>query len=527
MASSDPSLALPFDMSILTISHKRDRSSVKAVIVGGGISGLSIAIMMELAGMEFEILERSTGDEPPMGSSITLGPPVLRLMEQMGLLPQIERASKIVTGLTILDGECKRLGRVEGVDEDRYGYPFRMMTHGALHRILLDRVSKSHLHRGKLVVETLQNPNGASCKCSDGSTYYGDIIIGADGAQSLTRERMFKQLKDQGKLPDSDMEASCYEHLCIGGVSNPLDKQVFPTAHEATAEIQVIYTKEVPYTFWYLPVAGNRVAWGICQAMAPKYKYYSYSHTFPQVDPNQQAPEFLMTGSSRPFPAGTAQHRMQTMTPPISRSSSQSQSKILDDWFVPSTIDIDGQFKELMESRCALGVGTVGDFVANTPSKAISVLELEDRLYKTWYSGRIVLIGDAAHQHLIIGGQAAVQSMLDAVCLVNLLYDMEYNTPNELTKAFKKYHAKRSCIAKTSMDDTSQMDKIFHGQGFKAGIMRKFMFNTVWNFNMKNDKFNNNRPQLSFLQFVEDRGSSKASKQKISSRLSGNRSFSM
>jgi hypothetical protein len=71
------------------------------------------------------------------------------------------------------------------------------------------------------------------------------------------------------------------------------------------------------------------------------------------------------------------------------------------------------------------------------------------------------------------------------------------------------------------------MDKIFHGQGFKAGIMRKFMFNTVWNFNMKNDKFNNNRPQLSFLQFVEDRGSSKASKQKISSRLSGNRSFSM
>ncbi|KAF9342978.1 hypothetical protein BGX34_007391, partial [Mortierella sp. NVP85] len=235
-------------MSLLTISHKRDQGSVKAVIVGGGIAGLAIAIMMDLAGMEFEILERSTGDEPPMGCAVTLGPPVLRLLEQMGLLPQIERASKPVVGLTIADGEGKRLGRVDGVEEDRYGYPIRIITHHALHRILLDRVPKANLHRGKLVVETLQNPNGVSCKCSDGSTYYGDIIIGADGTQSLTRERMFKQLKDQGKLPDSDMEASCYEHLCIGGITNPLDKQDYPTAHDDTSEFQVIYTKDVPYT---------------------------------------------------------------------------------------------------------------------------------------------------------------------------------------------------------------------------------------------------------------------------------------
>jgi hypothetical protein len=115
--------------------------------------------------------------------------------------------------------------------------------------------------------------------------------------------------------------------------------------------------------------------------------------------------------------------------------------------------------------------------------------------------------------------------MLDGVCLVNLLYDMEYNTPNGLTKAFKKYQSKRSGVVKTSMDETSQVDKIFHGQGLKAGLMRKFMFNNAWSFNMGNDKFNNNRPQLSFLPFVEDRGSSKANRQKISSRLSGNRTL--
>src|SRR5690554_4241789 len=97
------------------------------------------------------------------------------------------------------------------------------------------------------------------------------------------------------------------------------------------------------------------------------------------------------------------------------------------------------------------------------------------------------------HQHLVIGGQGAVQGLLDGVCLVNLLYDMDHNTPNALAKAFKRYQSKRCSLAKASIEETSQITTLFHGQGFRAGIMRKFMFNSVWSFNMKNDKFNNNR----------------------------------
>lgn len=122
-------------------------------------------------------------------------------------------------------------------------------------------------------------------------------------------------------------------------------------------------------------------------------------------------------------------------------------------------------------------------------------------------------------QHLVIGGQGAIQGLLDGVCLVNLLYDMEHSTPHEISKAFKKYHSKRSPVAKSTIEETAVLDKMFHGQGFKAGLMRRFMFSTVWSFNLMNDKLNNNRPQLSFLPFVEDRGLSKANRQKVSGRL--------
>ncbi|KAG0265824.1 hypothetical protein BG011_003975 [Mortierella polycephala] len=510
MACVDPAFAVPFDMSILTISHKRDHNSVKAVIVGGGIAGLATAIMMGMAGMEYEILERTTGKEPNTACAIVLGPPVLRLMEQMELLPEIERLSKPISGLTIVDGECRRMGRVDGVETERYGYDVRIIGHNDFHQILLAKVSKSYLHRGKVVVDILQNPNGVSCHCSDGSIYYGDITIGADGAHSQTRERMYMQLKEQGKLPEADMEASLFDHVAIGGVSDPLDRNIYTTCQEPASEFQVIYIKESPYTLWYLPMTENRVAWGISHNQPPKIKHHPYSNSSPTPPSTHGSPyDLSLPSHDQPKPA----------TPPLSRS--HSQTKIYDDWHAPAKIDLEAQYKDLLDAHCAIGPGTVRDFVTHTPKKSLVMIDLEERLYKTWYHGRIVLIGDACHQHLVIGGQGAVQSLLDGVCLVNLLYDMDHNTPNALAKAFKRYQAKRCSLAKTSIEETSQIANIFHGQGLRAGIMRKFMFNSVWSFNMKNDKFNNNRPQLSFLPFVEDRGLCKASRQKISSKMPG------
>jgi len=248
LSCRDPSQAIPFDMSILTIPHRKEVSSIKALIVGGGIAGLSLAVMMDLAGIEYEILERTTGEEPPMGSALALGPPVLRLLEQMGLFEDIKRVSKEVSGMTVVDKEAKKLGRLEGMDSTRYGYPYRIMTRTAFLKVLLDRIPERNIHRGKTVIETHQNPNGVFCRCSDGRTYYGDIIVGADGAQSLTRERMFMQMKEQGKLPDCDMEPSMYEHVTITGVSEKLDPGLYPAAHDDKAEFRVIYSKDTPYS---------------------------------------------------------------------------------------------------------------------------------------------------------------------------------------------------------------------------------------------------------------------------------------
>jgi hypothetical protein len=45
------------------------------------------------------------------------------------------------------------------------------------------------------------------------------------------------------------------------------------------------------------------------------------------------------------------------------------------------------------------GGTTMGDIYALTPKEQISKVMLEEKVFKTWYSGRVVLLGDGKNAH--------------------------------------------------------------------------------------------------------------------------------
>lgn len=62
--------------------------SFRAVIVGGSIVGLSMALALERADIDYVVLER--GDvAPDLGASISIHPHTQRVMEQLGVWPAI------------------------------------------------------------------------------------------------------------------------------------------------------------------------------------------------------------------------------------------------------------------------------------------------------------------------------------------------------------------------------------------------------------------------------------------------------
>jgi len=80
----------------------------------------------------------------------------------------------------------------------------------------------------KKVLSFLQGENGVMIRCSDDSTYEGDILVGADGAYSAVRQHLYSVLKKETRLPASDEKPLPYKCVCLVGQTNILDPEEFP-----------------------------------------------------------------------------------------------------------------------------------------------------------------------------------------------------------------------------------------------------------------------------------------------------------
>jgi 2-polyprenyl-6-methoxyphenol hydroxylase-like FAD-dependent oxidoreductase len=63
----------------------------KVVIAGGGIAGLTLAIMLEKFDIDYVILESYSKIAPPVGASVGLFPNGLRILDQLGCYEEIKR----------------------------------------------------------------------------------------------------------------------------------------------------------------------------------------------------------------------------------------------------------------------------------------------------------------------------------------------------------------------------------------------------------------------------------------------------
>ncbi|KAF9967484.1 hypothetical protein BGZ65_013033, partial [Modicella reniformis] len=101
----------------------------------------------------------------------------------------------------------------------------------------------------------------------------------------------------------------------------------------------------------------------------------------------------------------------------------------------------------------------LGDLIDASEPETISRVFLESKLYETWYHGRTVLIGDAAHKMPPSAGQGAVNAMEDAVVLANCLYEISDGqqaiTPEKITQAFKNYRDQRYSHAKYQVENST------------------------------------------------------------------------
>src|SRR5580765_4472818 len=98
--------------------------------------------------------------------------------------------------------------------------------------ILLSKIPPRKHLIGKRVLSFMQNDQGVMVRVADGSTYHGDILVGADGAYSSIRQSLFKDLAKINNLPKDDSLPLDYDYDCVVGIAENLNPEIYPVLNE-------------------------------------------------------------------------------------------------------------------------------------------------------------------------------------------------------------------------------------------------------------------------------------------------------
>ncbi|CAM0137816.1 unnamed protein product [Umbelopsis sp. WA50703] len=182
-----------------------ERKPFKAIIVGGSISGLTLALAFEKADIDYVLLEKGDSFSPELGASIGIFCNGMRVMDQLGLKDTIKERTEPMQEVYQYTGSGKLFFQSSILEklEERHGYSATFFERRNLLKIMYEaQPHPSKLLTGKHVQAIEDDENGVTVTTKDGGVYKGDIVIGADGVWSTVRQSMWKAMERDGQTKD-------------------------------------------------------------------------------------------------------------------------------------------------------------------------------------------------------------------------------------------------------------------------------------------------------------------------------------
>ena len=172
---------------------------MKAIIVGGGIGGLTTALMLRARGIGCELFEQSDTIRE-LGVGINTLPHAIRELAGLGLLQRLDDAAIRTDVLYYLNRHGQEVWRESrGIDAGHDVPQFsihRGRLQSVIHRAVEERLGRDAIHTGCRLGAFTQDEGGVTAYFFDRAgqhtnTVRGDILVGADGIHSRVRETLF------------------------------------------------------------------------------------------------------------------------------------------------------------------------------------------------------------------------------------------------------------------------------------------------------------------------------------------------
>jgi 2-polyprenyl-6-methoxyphenol hydroxylase-like FAD-dependent oxidoreductase len=173
-------------------NSKKDGKS--AVVVGGGIGGLTAAVALRWVGWRVTVLERAArfGE---IGAGITLLSNGLRCLDAIGLGDATRGGGMPVLAIGMRTAAGRWLSRIDGDGTDldaRMGTTTLTIHRAELHRILREALPAESLIPGVATTGIIGGADGGSAEVhyrdrDHDAVVHADLVVGADGVHSWVR----------------------------------------------------------------------------------------------------------------------------------------------------------------------------------------------------------------------------------------------------------------------------------------------------------------------------------------------------
>ncbi|KAI0202487.1 hypothetical protein F4808DRAFT_459082 [Astrocystis sublimbata] len=353
-------------------ANGKSATKFRVIIVGGSVAGLTLALCLERAGIDYVVLEARREISPQVGASIGIFSNGARILDQLGVYDTIEKHVDPPIWNCMLTGEGRLVQKLDSLllMHKRTGYPVAFLERRQVLQILYEHCAdQSKILTGKRVVGVDHLDHGVKVRCEDGSEFAGDMVAGADGVHSQIREAMWDHGETNNglKYVKKDKKVAMFaEYRCLFGFSSAI-----PCLDEKT----LYRTFNRDWSFLVVVGKDRQCFWFVFEKLDKVYR----CPNLPRYNQDTDQADF-----TKPF---------------MKR-------------YVAPTVTFDALWRR---------------------RKAATLTVLEEAQYAHWTCGRIVCLGDAIHKmtpNIGQGGNWAIEDTAELTNKVNAMLKRTQGQPS-------------------------------------------------------------------------------------------------
>ncbi len=153
----------------------------RAIIIGGSLGGLFAGVLLRSIGWEVDIYERSPSSLGSRGGGIVLQPEILQAFNRAKV------SYELPFGVTAYE---RLYLEADGSIAEKMLMRQTQTSWNLIYNTLLSHFPAEHYHQGKQLADLQQHKEKATAIFADGTEATGDLLIGADGAGSIVRQKL-------------------------------------------------------------------------------------------------------------------------------------------------------------------------------------------------------------------------------------------------------------------------------------------------------------------------------------------------